>query len=269
MPKVVAPRVKFALGLTVLGAVGVFGGLALPSLLRPHQNTYWTAPLSEEQANEDRKLYAVQDRFVQVTSKAETTWEGIFKNQVGREYGAVVPHCRIVDRPHKELDGKGDYVGTVYSKSNHWWSFDGVLFDEFLKKYPDDAGHILTYMAAHAMAHDVQRNLYPSTERWYQQDDRLKGPDHLLFELQDEYLTGICLKHWEGFPSDEETVKRLLTELSEVVKTRLHGRDADRFTDCSFLYGTVDQRVEWILKGAQSGRIHKFDNMFGGGRLTH
>ena len=152
-------------------------------------------------------------------------------------------------------------VGPFYCPADELVYIDLSFFDELQQRFGVRGGPFAqAYVIAHEYGHHVQ-HLLGTDERVG--DDRT-GPTSgsVRLELQADCFAGVWGHHTgraTGIRLEPGDVEEGLNAAAAIGDDRIQRRTQGRVSPESFTHGTSEQRVEWLKRGLQSGRVETCD----------
>jgi predicted metalloprotease len=125
------------------------------------------------------------------------------------------------------------------------------------------------YVIAHEIGHHVQ-NLLGISEQVRARERRnpeLANELSVRLELQADFLAGVWAHHADRMKHilDKGDLEEALNAASRIGDDVLQRRASGRVTPDSFTHGTAAQRVRWLRKGMESGRLEDGDTFAASG----
>jgi predicted metalloprotease len=204
-----------------------------------------------------------QAEFVSVVlADTEDTWGAIFADG-GQRYqpprlvlftGAVDSACGFASAA----------VGPFYCPADRQVYIDLAFFRELDERFGAPGDFARAYVVAHEIGHHVQ-NLLGVADQVQQMGARLDkvGRNRLsvLQELQADCLAGVWGHHAgrEGDLLESGDVEEGLAAASAIGDDTLQRQAGRRVQPESWTHGSSAQRVQWLRRGLQSGRVADCD----------
>jgi predicted metalloprotease len=203
-----------------------------------------------------------QTRFMRVVLKdTEDTWTGIFRGN-GQRYEE--PTLVLFSGETNTACGLGESaMGPFYCPGDRKVYLDTSFFAELAQRFGAPGDFAQAYVIAHEIGHHVQ-NLLGLSERVQRARQRAsRGEANALsvrLELQADCYAGVwghyAAQHNLLDPDDAEEGLRAAAAIGD---DRLQHQAQGRVVPESFTHGSSDQRVSWLKRGLESGRIDSCD----------
>ena len=136
------------------------------------------------------------------------------------------------------------------------------FFEELKTRFGAKGGDFaIAYVTAHEVGHHVQTLLGTSNKVRQLQQNQSKAEANKLsvaMELQADFYAGVWAYHNKKYlePGDiEEALSAANAVGDDAIQKRMQGH----VVPDSFTHGTSQQRIEWFMKGYQSGDIRQHD----------
>ena len=257
---------------------GGIGGLILLLLFSALTGTNPTdiinsAPPSSEStgtAGSDSLENDPQAKFVSVVLKdTEDVW-----NQVFRERGADYQEPTLVLFTNATQSGCGvgqSAMGPFYCPSDRKVYLDLSFFRDLDTRFGAPGDFAQAYVVAHEVGHHVQ-TLTGTSERVHAMQQRSSEREgnalSVRMELQADCYAGVwghyAAQHNLLDPGDAEEGLRAAAAIGD---DRLQRQAQGRVVPESFTHGSSADRVSWLRRGMNSGRLEACDT-FGGGNTN-
>jgi predicted metalloprotease len=199
-----------------------------------------------------------------VLGDTETTWTGIFGEQLGRTYaepslvlftGSVESACGYASAA----------VGPFYCPGDQKVYLDLDFFYELQEEFGAPGDFAQAYVIAHEVGHHVQNQVgtlqYVDSERSRASEAEANRLSVAL-ELQADCYAGV----WANRASHQDLIlesgdlEEGLNAASSIGDDRLQKQSQGYVVPDSFTHGTSAQRMEWFSKGLDSGRMVSCDS---------
>jgi len=207
-----------------------------------------------------------QTRFMRVVLKdTEDTWTSLFRSN-GATYEP--PVLVLFSGATGTACGTGQSaMGPFYCPGDHKVYLDTSFFEELDTRFGAPGDFAQAYVVAHEVGHHVQ-NLLGLSERVQrarqQVSDREGNQLSVRLELQADCYAGVwghyAAQHSLLDPGDAEEGLRAAASIGD---DRLQRQGQGRVVPESFTHGSSEQRVEWLRRGLENGRMDACDT-FGG-----
>jgi uncharacterized protein len=235
--------------LELLGAAG--GGVGGPQVGQP-QVAAPTKPAA---------LSGEHDRFIaKVLGSTERTWGEIFPQQVGEAYPQ--PKLVLFEGGVNSGCGQADSgMGPFYCPADRNVYLDASFFDELARRFGAPGDFAAAYVIAHEVGHHIQTVLGISEQVQKARRAASQAQGNALSvrqELQADCLAGVWAHHNRDLleAGDIEEGMRAAQAIGDDTLMRGSGR---RVNPESFTHGTSEQRMRWLQRGLQSGRMADCD----------
>ena len=222
--------------------------------------------LQQEQvpAGEERELTAEEielgDYSATVLADTEDVW-----NQLFQQGGSDYPEPGMVlfsNAVNTACGGASSASGPFYCPADEKVYMDLKFFEELRTRFGAKEGDFaIAYVIAHEVGHHVQTVLGTSGKvRQLQQNLEQEDANELsvALELQADFYAGIWA-HYNRKYLDEGDIQEALSAASAVGDDAIQKRTTGRVVPDAFTHGTSKQRMEWFMKGYQSGDLSRGD----------
>jgi uncharacterized protein len=203
-----------------------------------------------------------QTRFMRVVLKdTEDTWTTIFRSN-GQQYEA--PTLVLFSGATDTACGLGQSaMGPFYCPPDRRVYLDTSFFDELGQRFGAPGDFAQAYVIAHEIGHHVQ-NLLGLSERVQSARQRVSREEgnalSVRLELQADCYAGVwghyAAQHDLLDPGDADEGMRAAAAIGD---DRLQRQSQGRVVPESFTHGSSEQRVSWLRRGLESGRIDSCD----------
>lgn len=235
--------------LELLGAAG--GGVGGPQVGQPQV----AAPAKPA------ALSGEHDRFIaKVLGSTERTWGEIFPQQVGDAYPQ--PKLVLFEGGVNSGCGQADSgMGPFYCPADRNVYLDASFFDELARRFGAPGDFAAAYVIAHEVGHHIQTVLGISEQVHKARRAASQAQGNALSvrqELQADCLAGVWAHHNRDLlePGDIQEGMRAAQAIGDDTLMRGSGR---RVNPENFTHGTSEQRMRWLQRGLQSGRMADCD----------
>jgi uncharacterized protein len=237
--------------LELLGAAGGGGGVGGPQVGQPQVAAPAPrAALSGEHA-----------RFIaKVLGSTERTWTRLFPEQVGEAYPQ--PKLVLFEGGVNSGCGQADSgMGPFYCPADRNVYLDSSFFDDLARRFGAPGDFAAAYVIAHEVGHHIQTVLGISAEVQKARRSASQAQGNALSvrqELQADCLAGVWAHHNRDLleAGDIQEGLRAAEAIGDDTLQRGSGR---RVNPESFTHGTSEQRMRWLQRGLQSGRMADCD----------
>lgn len=200
-------------------------------------------------------------RFVsKVLKETEDVWVDIFREN-GMTYqkpklvvfgGRVDTGCGIADSG----------VGPFYCPADNQVYIDPTFYETMEKQLGAGGDFAQAYVVAHEVGHHVQ-NLLGTSDKVNQARRRLSETEFnklsVRMELQADFYAGVWAKRARKLQIDRKDIEEAMNAASQIGDDNLQKRGQGYVEPEKFTHGTSAQRVNWFMKGFQSGDIRDGD----------
>jgi hypothetical protein len=226
-----------------------------------------------EQINQGQSTQQVQQReltsqevevgnFVAtVIADTEDIWGQIFiENNIGsyKEPTMVL----FTDAVSSGCGNASSASGPFYCPADQKLYMDLTFFDELKTRFGAQGGDFaIAYVTAHEIGHHIQTLLGTSQKvRQLQQQTNKVEANKLSVaqELQADFYAGVWAHHNKDY-LEAGDIEEALSAANAVGDDAIQKRTQGDVMPDSFTHGTSEQRMEWFMKGYNTGDIRKGD----------
>jgi uncharacterized protein len=203
-----------------------------------------------------------QSRFMRVVLKdTEETWSNVFRSN-GQNYEE--PTLVLFSGATNTACGLGQSaMGPFYCPGDRQVYLDTSFFEELDQRFGAPGDFAQAYVIAHEIGHHVQ-NLLGLSDRVQGARQRVSREEgnalSVRMELQADCYAGVwghyAAQHDLLEPGDAEEGLRAAASIGD---DRLQQQGQGRVVPESFTHGSSEQRVSWLKRGLESGRIDSCD----------
>ncbi len=258
---------KVAIGGGIIGIIALlltmFGGetgQVIGNVIQQTQNT----STSTEQTQKTRELSAAEKELGEFAKSVfvynTETWTKIFE-----ENGLSFSQPGMVlfdDGVNTSCGSATSAAGPFYCPADRKIYMDLRFFDELKTRFGAKGGDFaIAYVIAHEMGHHIQ-NLTGTNEkvRRAQQQTNETGANRLSVaqELQADFYAGVWASHNKNLLEAgdiEEAISAAEAVGDDAIQSKMQGQVQPE----TFTHGTSAQRVEWFMKGYNTGDIKQGD----------
>jgi predicted metalloprotease len=195
-----------------------------------------------------------------VFAYTEDTWHSIFQdiNKSYREPGMVL----FTNGVETGCGSASSAAGPFYCPADQKVYMDLSFFEELRSRFGAKGGDFaIAYVIAHEVGHHVQTLLGTSVKvRQLQQQGSKVGANKLsvALELQADFYAGLWAHHNKQYLEAgdiEEALSAAKAVGDDAIQKRLQGH----VVPDSFTHGSSEQRMNWFMKGYNSGDINQHD----------
>jgi len=204
-----------------------------------------------------------------VLASTEDTWSQIFaqSGETYREPTLVL----FRDAVRSACGFNSAAVGPFYCPADQQLYLDLSFFSDLERRFGAPGDFAQAYVIAHEVGHHVQ-NLLGVSERVHQMRSRMSRDDANALSVRQE-LQADCLAGVWGYYANQQQrllepgdVDEGLRAAAAIGDDRLQRRAGATVHPESWTHGSSEQRVRWLRRGLESGRIDACDT-FGAERL--
>lgn len=248
------------LGVVAIVVIAYFLGVDLTPLL---EGTTTSGPVVTQSGELSEREKAMGD-FVSVTlADTEDVWDGIFRNELGRQYHPVtlVLYSGITRSSCGNASGA---TGPFYCPGDKKVYLDTAFFDTLSQQLGAKGDFAAAYVVAHEVAHHVQDELGilgKVNQIRAQSSEAQSNALSVRIELQADCFSGIWARQaQEQFGSIEPgDIGEAMNTAARIGDDTLQ-RNAGRVPmPDSFTHGSSAQRQRWFERGYQSGDLKQCD----------
>ncbi|RCW94114.1 KPN_02809 family neutral zinc metallopeptidase [Winogradskyella arenosi] len=152
--------------------------------------------------------------------------------------------------------------GPFYCPADQKLYMDMSFFDELKTRFGAKGGDFaIAYVTAHEVGHHIQTILGTSNKvRQLQSQTNQTGANKLSVaqELQADFYAGVWAHHNKEY-LQEGDIEEALSAANAVGDDAIQKRMSGSVNSDSFTHGTSEQRMEWFMKGYNTGDIRNGD----------
>ncbi len=257
---------KVAVGGGIIGliflAIQLFSGGDVTETLQQLESQIQTS------SGESRELTAEEiesRKFINaVLVDTEDIWNKIFSenNMNYQEPGLVL----FTDGVQTACGGASSASGPFYCPTDQKVYMDLGFFNELKTRFGAEGGDFaIAYVMAHEVGHHVQTLLGTSGKVRQLQQDRSQAEANELsvaLELQADFYAGLWA-HYNKEYLEEGDIQEALSAANAVGDDAIQKRTSGRVVPDAFTHGTSKQRMDWFMRGYNSGDIRQGDTFNG------
>ncbi|ETK05871.1 metalloprotease [Tannerella sp. oral taxon BU063 isolate Cell 6/7/9] len=211
------------------------------------------------QSEEEAALFSFTKK---VFASTEDVWTELFKAE-GLEY--TQPKMVIYRNSTRSGCGQASSsTGPFYCPADQTVYIDLSFFDEMERSLGAGGDFAYAYVIAHEVGHHVQY-LLGNIERVNRETARLGKKEgnrlSVRLELQADYLAGVWANHenerWKSLQDGD--LEEAINAASQVGDDRLQKAAGGSVVPDAFTHGTSAQRMRWLKRGYQSGKLRGGD----------
>ncbi|HSM62398.1 MAG TPA: neutral zinc metallopeptidase [Gillisia sp.] len=252
---------KVAVGGGIIGliflAIQLFSGGDISETLQQLENQ---APASTESRELTAEEIELGDFTETVLADTEDVWNQIFSenNMRYQEPGMVL----FTDGVRTACGGASSASGPFYCPSDQKLYMDLSFFDELKTRFGAQGGDFaIAYVIAHEVGHHVQTLLGTSGKvRQMQQGKSQAAANELsvALELQADFYAGLWANYNKEY-LEQGDIQEAMSAASAVGDDAIQKRTQGRVVPDAFTHGTSKQRMDWFMRGYNSGDIRQGD----------
>jgi len=257
---------KVAVGGGIIGliflAIQLFSGGDITETLQQLENQ---APIT---SSESRELTSEEVELGEFTNAVlvdtEDIWNEIFSenNMNYQEPGLVL----FTDGVQTGCGGASSASGPFYCPADQKVYMDLSFFEELRTRFGAQGGDFaIAYVIAHEVGHHVQTILGTSGRvRQLQQGLSQSEANELsvALELQADFYAGVWAYHNKEY-LEQGDIQEAMSAASAVGDDAIQKRTQGRVVPDAFTHGTSKQRMDWFMRGYNSGDIRQGDTFNG------
>ncbi|WP_124640417.1 MULTISPECIES: neutral zinc metallopeptidase [Amniculibacterium] len=251
------------LGTLIIAAIVFFLGGDPSAILNSGSLQSQTAPTEQRQLSAQEQQ--IGKMVSMITAENEQTWTQIFQ-----ENGMQYKKPRVVLFENTTQSGCGtaqSAMGPFYCPADQTVYMDMSFFSELQQKFGARVTEFtVAYVMAHEMGHHVQ-TLLGTTQKVdaLRQSGRYSEADinrvSVATELQADFYAGV----WAKKTDDREhflepgDIQSAMEAAAAVGDDNIQKRSSGYVNQEAFTHGSSKQRMEWFMKGYQTGDIRQGD----------
>ena len=211
------------------------------------------------QSEEEAQLFSFTKK---IFASTEDVWTEVFKAE-GLEYRQ--PKMVIYRTSTRSGCGQASSsTGPFYCPADQTVYIDLSFFDEMERSLGAGGDFAYAYVIAHEVGHHVQ-NLLGTIDKVNNETARLGKKEgnrlSVRLELQADYLAGVWANHenerWKSLQDGD--LEEAINAASQVGDDRLQKAAGGSVVPDAFTHGTSAQRMRWLKRGYQSGKLRGGD----------
>ncbi|WP_055435024.1 neutral zinc metallopeptidase [Lacinutrix algicola] len=196
-----------------------------------------------------------------VLADTEDVWNGIFQEYNLGDYKEP-KMVLFTDAVSTACGNATSASGPFYCPGDQKLYMDLAFFDELKTRFGAKGGDFaIAYVTAHEVGHHIQTILGTSTKvRQLQQQTDAVGGNKLSVaqELQADFYAGVWAHHNKEY-LEAGDIEEALSAANAVGDDTIQKRSSGTANSDSFTHGTSAQRMEWFMKGYNTGDIRNGD----------
>lgn len=250
-----------ALGIIVL-LLNMFGGETGQSIGNIIQQTQGTQ--TEQGQTQTRELSAAEKELGDFSESVfvynNKTWTTIFEenNMTYQEPGMVL----FDDGVETACGGATSSAGPFYCPGDKKVYMDLRFFEELKSRFGAKGGDFaIAYVIAHEVGHHIQTLLGTSSKVRQLQQGKSEADANKLsvcLELQADFYAGVWA-HYNKDLLEAGDIEEALSAANAVGDDAIQSKMQGSVNQESFTHGSSKQRMEWFMKGYNSGDIKQGD----------
>jgi len=230
------------------------------------------APIIEQVANsqttqqvQERELTSEEVEMGEfmgtVLADTEDVWNAIFTEYNLGDYKEP-KMVLFTDAVNTACGSATSASGPFYCPGDQKLYMDLAFFDELKTRFGAQGGDFaIAYVTAHEVGHHIQTILGTSNKvRQLQSQTNQTGANKLSVaqELQADFYAGVWAHHNKEY-LQEGDIEEALSAANAVGDDAIQKRMSGSVNSDSFTHGTSEQRMEWFMKGYNTGDIRNGD----------
>ncbi|MFD1017532.1 KPN_02809 family neutral zinc metallopeptidase [Winogradskyella rapida] len=230
------------------------------------------APIIEQVANsqttqqvQERELTSEEVEMGEfmgtVLAYTEDVWNAIFTEYNLGDYKEP-KMVLFTDAVNTACGSATSASGPFYCPGDQKLYMDLAFFDELKTRFGAQGGDFaIAYVTAHEVGHHIQTILGTSNKvRQLQSQTNQTGANKLSVaqELQADFYAGVWAHHNKEY-LQEGDIEEALSAANAVGDDAIQKRMSGSVNSDSFTHGTSEQRMEWFMKGYNTGDIRNGD----------
>lgn len=238
---------------------GETGKQIAPVLEQINQSQQTTQQVEQRELTNEEQVLG--DFMATVLADTEDVW-----NQIFREYNlGDYKEPRMVlftDAVSTACGNASSASGPFYCPGDQKLYMDLAFFDELKTRFGAQGGDFaMAYVTAHEIGHHIQTLLGTSNKvRQLQQQTNQTEANRLSVaqELQADFYAGVWAHHNKKYLQAGD-IEEAMSAANAVGDDAIQRRTRGSVNSDSFTHGTSEQRMEWFMKGYNTGDIRNGD----------
>lgn len=258
-------------GKAVVGGGGAIAVIVILLQLFGGETGQQIAPLLEQVGGgqktqvQNRKLTPEEqdmgDFMATVLADTEDIWNQIFReNDLGNYKEPTM--VLFTDAVSTGCGNASAASGPFYCPAGQKIYMDLRFFDELKTRFGAKGGDFaIAYVTAHEVGHHIQTILGTSTKvrRLQQQGNKVQANKlSVAQELQADFYAGVWANRNKKYLQSGD-IEEAMSAANAVGDDAIQKRTRGNVNSDSFTHGTSKQRIEWFMKGFNSGDIRQGD----------
>ncbi|MCW2284478.1 putative metalloprotease [Rhodoblastus acidophilus] len=251
--------------MVVLGIIGyalgidprvLIGGAEMVSHMSSGGQQYQSAPQGKVGAPQDR----IGQFVAAIVAQNEDVWKVVLPQQANVRFTPAT--VVMFNGATRSACGKArSAMGPFYCPEDRKIYLDTSFFREMKQKFGGGGDFAYAYVISHEMGHHVQ-NLLGILSKWQNaqqnaDDPRQANAISVRIELQADCFAGVWAANanqkWQILePGD---IEKAIATAQAIGDDKLQESSRGYVVPDSFTHGSAAQRVQWLQRGLQSGRI--------------
>jgi len=256
----------------VVAGGGVIAVVVILSQLFGGETGQQIAPFIEQVAN-SQNTQQVQERELTseevemgefmgtVLADTEDVWNAIFTEYNLGDYKEP-KMVLFTDAVNTACGSATSASGPFYCPGDQKLYMDLAFFDELKTRFGAQGGDFaIAYVTAHEVGHHIQTLLGTSNKvRQLQSQTNQTGANKLSVaqELQADFYAGVWTHHNKQYLQVGD-IEEAMSAANAVGDDAIQKRSTGSVNTDSFTHGTSEQRMEWFMKGYNTGDIRNGD----------
>ncbi|REG88808.1 KPN_02809 family neutral zinc metallopeptidase [Winogradskyella sediminis] len=257
--KVVAGGGVIAVVVILLQLFGGETGQQIAPIIEQVANSQTTQQVQERELTSEE--VEMGEFMATVLADTEDVWNTIFiENNLGnyKEPKMVL----FTDAVNTACGSATSASGPFYCPGDQKLYMDLAFFDELKTRFGAQGGDFaIAYVTAHEVGHHIQTILGTSNKvRQLQSQTNQTGANKLSVaqELQADFYAGVWAHHNKEYLQAGD-IEEALSAANAVGDDAIQKRMSGSVNSDSFTHGTSEQRMEWFMKGYNTGDIRNGD----------
>lgn len=256
--------VKGGLGTIIIAAIVFFLGGDPSAILNSGSEQMYSQPATEQRAltPEEHKVGEMIEMLAAWNNK---TWDGIFQeNNMQFTPPGIVMFTNVTQSGCGVAQAA---MGPFYCPADRKVYMDMSFFDELQSRYGADVTQFtVAYVLAHEIGHHVQTLLgtmekVDQLRRSGQFSEAEMNRVSVAVELQADFYAGVWAKRnnerVQGGVLESGDIESAVSAASAVGDDNIQRRGQGYVNQETFTHGSSKQRVEWFMKGYNTGDIRQ------------
>ncbi|WP_452231630.1 KPN_02809 family neutral zinc metallopeptidase [Lacinutrix sp. MEBiC02595] len=257
--KLVAGGGVIAVVVILLQLFGGETGQQIAPLIEQVANSQTTQQVEQRELTNEEKVMG--DFMGTVLADTEDVWNAIFREYNLGDYKE--PKMVLFTNAVSTACGSATSAsGPFYCPGDQKLYMDLAFFDELKTRFGAKGGDFaIAYVTAHEIGHHIQTLLGTSSKvRQLQQQGSPVQANKLSVaqELQADFYAGVWAHHNKKYLQAGD-IEEAMSAANAVGDDAIQKRTRGSVNSDSFTHGTSEQRMEWFMKGYNTGDIRNGD----------